>query len=67
MPKLTAKEWADFVRSITRPFIIIWGFVVYGILVITGIEIPQLLSVLITAVITEYFGERAFKRFKEKS
>ena len=60
------KECADFVKSIIRPFIIVWGFVVYGVCVMTGVEIPQLLAGLITAVIIEYFGERAFKRFTEK-
>jgi len=60
------KEWADFVKSIIRPFIIVWGFIVYGVCVMSGTEIPQLLAVLITAVIIEYFGERAYKRLTEK-
>jgi len=60
------QEWTDFVKSIIRPFIIVWGFSVYGVCVMTGVEIPQLLSWLITAVIIEYFSERAFKRFTEK-
>ncbi len=59
------KDWIDLVRSLVRPFIIIWGFIVYGISVMTGVEIPQLLTWLVTAVIIEYFGERAMKRFKE--
>ena len=59
------KDWSDFIRSIVRPFIILWGFVVYGACVINGIEVPQLLTWLITAIIIEYFGERAIKRFKE--
>ena len=59
------KDWSDFIKSIIRPFIIVWGFIVYGICVITGIEIPPLLACLITAVIIEYFSERAVKRFKE--
>jgi len=60
------KDWSDFIKSIIRPFIIVWGFVVYGVCVMIGVEIPQLLACLITAVIVEYFGERAVKRFKEK-
>ena len=60
------KEWAEFIKSVTRPFIIVWGFVVYGICVLKGVEIPQLLTWLITAIIIEYFGERATKRFKER-
>ena len=59
------KEWSDFIKSTVRPFIIIWGFVVYGICVINGAEIPELLTWLVTAVIIEYFGERAVKRFNE--
>ena len=59
------KDWSEFIKSIVRPFIIVWGFVVYGICVITKVEIPPLLAYLITAVIIEYFSERAVKRFKE--
>ncbi len=59
------KDWSDFIKSIIRPFIIVWGFIVYGICVMTGIEIPPLLAYLITAVIIEYFSERAVKRFRE--
>jgi len=59
------EDWIELIRSSVRPFIIIWGFIVYGISVMTGAEIPQLLTWLVTAVIIEYFGERAMKRFKE--
>ncbi len=58
------KDWSDFIKSLIRPFIIVWGFVVYGICIMNGVEVPQLLAYLITAVIIEYFGERAIKRFK---
>ena len=60
------KDWSDLVKSSVRPFIIIWGFIVYGVCVMIGVEIPQLLTYLVTAVIIEYFGERAVKRFKEQ-
>ena len=60
------KQWSDLVKSLIRPFIIIWGFVVYGICVITEVEVPKLLAALVAAVIIEYFGERAVKRFKEQ-
>ena len=49
-----------------RPFIIIWVFMVYGICVMTKVEVPDLLAFLISAIIVEYFGERAIKRLKEK-
>jgi len=58
------KEWTQFIKSIIRPFIIIWGFIVYGVCVLTEVEVPELLAVLVTAVIIEYFGERAILRFK---
>jgi hypothetical protein len=60
------KDWIDFIRSIVRPFIIIWGFIVYGVCIMTGVEVPALLAGLVSAVIIEYFGERAVKRFTEK-
>ena len=60
------KDWAEFIKSIVRPFIIIWGFMVYGICVMTEVEVPTLLVGLVSAVIIEYFGERAIARFKEK-
>ena len=58
-------EFHDAVRSLVRPFIIGWGFIVYGVCVMTEVEIPALLAGLISAVIIEYFGERAIKRFRE--
>ncbi len=63
---LRMKDWIDLIRSLVRPFIIIWGFIVYGVCVMIGVEIPQLLTYLVAAVIIEYFGERAVKRFKEQ-
>jgi len=60
------EDWTEFVKSLVRPFIIIWGFIVYGVCVMTQIEVPALLAVLVSVVIIEYFGERAILRFKEK-
>ncbi len=60
------KEWIEFIKAIIRPFIIIWGFIVYGVCVMTGVEVPALLAGLITAVIIEYFGERAIFRFRRE-
>lgn len=61
------KNWTEFIKSLVRPFIIIWGFIVYGICIMTGVEVPDLLAFLISAVIVEYFGERAILRFKGKN
>jgi len=60
------KEWIEFIKAIIRPFIIVWGFTVYGVCVMSEIEVPALLVGLVSAVIIEYFGERALKRLKEK-
>ena len=60
------EDWSEFIRSIVRPFIIIWGFIVYGICVMTEIEVPVLLAGLISVVIIEYFGERAINRFRKQ-
>jgi len=60
------KDRIDFIKSLVRPFIIVWGFVIYGVCILNGIEVPYLLSGLVSAVIVEYFGERAIKRLKEK-
>ena len=60
------QDLAQFIKSLVRPFIIIWGFIVYGICVMTEMEVPELLAILVSAVIIEYFGERAILRFKEK-
>ena len=59
------KEWIEFIKAIIRPFIIIWGFMVYGICVMTEVEVPALLAGLVSVVVIEYFSERAVKRFKE--
>lgn len=60
------QEWIEFIKAIIRPFIIIWGFIVYGVCVMTGVEVPTLLAGLVAAVIIEYFGERAILRLREK-
>ncbi len=60
------RDWIEFIKSVVRPFIIIWGFMVYGICIMTEVEVPELLVFLISAIIVEYFAERATKRFKEK-
>ena len=60
------KDWTEFIKSLIRPFIIIWGFIVYGVCVMTGVEVPALLAGLVSVVIIEYFGERAILRFKGK-
>ena len=60
------KDWAEFIKSLIRPFIIIWGFIVYGVCIMTEVEVPALLAGLVSVVIIEYFGERAILRFREK-
>jgi len=60
------KDWIELIKAVIRPFIIVWGFSVYGVCILSGLEAPMLLVGLVTAVIVEYFGERAVKRLKEK-
>jgi len=60
------QDRTEFVKSLVRPLIIIWGFIVYGICITRGVEVPSLLTFLLSAVIVEYFGERAILRLKEK-
>jgi hypothetical protein len=59
------QNYSELIKSLVRPFIIIWGFTVYGICIILQIEVPLLLAGLVAAVILEYFGERAILRLKE--
>ena len=60
------EKWIELIKSAVRPFIVVWGCVVYGICIVSGIEVPALLAGLVSAVIIEYFGERAVKRLTEK-
>jgi hypothetical protein len=59
--------WIDLIKAAVRPFLIVWGSVLYGICLIKGIAVPDVLAGLIAAVVLEYFGERAVMRFKENS
>jgi hypothetical protein len=61
------EAWIELIKSVVRPFIIIWGSILYSVCLIRGIEVPDLLAGLVAAVIIEYFGERAVFRFKENS
>lgn len=56
---------AQFIKSLIRPFIIVWGFMVYGICIMIEVEVPPLLAGLVSVVIIEYFGERAINRFRK--
>lgn len=60
------EKQTEFIKSLVRPFLIVWGFVVYGICVLKGVEIPAPLTGLVSAIIIEYFGERAILRLKKK-
>ena len=58
------QDWTQFVKSLIRPFIIIWGFIIYGICIMKGTEVPPLLAFLVSAITIEYFSERAILQFK---
>jgi hypothetical protein len=59
--------WTDFIKTAVRPFIIVWGAVLYGVCILKGIAVPDLLAGLVAAIIIEYFGERAVFRFRENA
>lgn len=61
------QTWIELIKALIRPFIIGWGFIVYGVCVINNIVIPDLLAALIAAAIIEYFGERAVIRLRTPS
>jgi hypothetical protein len=60
-------EWTEFIKATVRPFIVVWGCVVYGICIMMDKEVPALLAGLIASVVIEYFGERVIFRIKEKT
>ena len=60
------EDLAQLIKSLVRPFIIAWGFTLYSVCILTEMEVPPLLAGLVSAVIIEYFGERAILRFKGK-
>ena len=60
------QTWIELIKALVRPFIIVWGFVAYGICIFNGITVPDLLSTLIAAAVIEYFGERAVLRLRTK-
>ncbi|HVN67279.1 MAG TPA: hypothetical protein VMT55_02830 [Candidatus Sulfotelmatobacter sp.] len=59
--------WIDLIKAAVRPFLIVWGAVLYSICLIKGIAVPDILAGLIAAIAVEYFGERAVLRIKESS
>ena len=59
------KEWADFIKTIVRPFCIIWSWIVVGVCYMTEVQAPEYFLYVVGAVTLEYFGERVIKRIKE--
>jgi hypothetical protein len=58
------QTWIELIKAMVRPFIIVWGFVAYGLCIFNGIAVPDLLSSLVAAAVIEYFGERAVLRLR---
>jgi len=65
--EIEMNAWIELIKAVIRPFIIVWGSVLYAICIIKAVEVPDLLAGLVAAVILEYFGERAVYRFRESS
>lgn len=59
-------KWIDLIKALVRPFIIFFGWPVYGICVANEVEVPLLFTAILAAFTIEYGGERAIKRLREK-
>ena len=59
------KELSEFLKSIVRPAIIMSSWLTILYMWVYGIDVPELLVGVAVAIIGEYVGERAVKRFKE--
>jgi hypothetical protein len=59
------QNWIELIKALIRPFIIVCGFVIYGVCITGGITVPDLLSTLVAAAVLEYFGERAVLRLRD--
>jgi len=58
-------ELSEFLKSSVRPFIICTSWMTVLFMWVNEMEIPELLLGVTIAIIGEYVGERALKRFKE--
>ena len=63
---MTSEGATSFVKSLVRPILIVWTWILVGIMWFNQIEIPPLLLGVATTIVVEYFGERAIKRIREK-
>jgi len=55
----------ELIKSLIRPFLVVWGWIIYGVCVWNEIEVPAYLLAILGAVTAEYTGERIVKRIKE--
>ena len=55
----------EFLKSVVRPLLIIWGFLVAGIILMQGGELPIEWLAIIGALAGEYGVERAILRLKK--
>ena len=63
---MTSEAVTNFIKSIVRPYLIIYSWTLVGFMWWNQMEIPPLLLGVATTIVVEYFGERAIKRLKEK-
>ena len=59
------KEILEFIKGIIRPVIIFWGLGFYTACFFQGLQMPELIKMLVVAIAGEYVIERAVKRWKE--
>lgn len=67
MRQSSPKEIADMFKSLVRPFLIVSGWITWLSMIATQADTPEVLTGIVAAITLEYFGERAYKRFKEKN
>jgi len=56
----------EFWKGMVRPYLIVFSWTLLGIMWLCEVDVPLQLQAVATAIVVEYFGERAAKRFKEK-
>jgi len=52
-------------KSLLRPFMILSAWILWLIMIATGMVIPTVFAGVIALITGEFFVERAYKRFKE--
>ena len=67
-PQILLQAWADFLKSLVRPYIIFVFTPIIGLMLYEGRfdEIPYIMGIVLGLYTLEYSAERMIKRWKEK-